>query len=320
MLIFGDILAISMLMHMKDHNGFSPCRMCGILKVQSLNGNTNYIPHNCSRHPDVIYDRAAVKVYDMAHLLLCTHEELLAQAREVEAATSNTDADRLSRQYGIKNIPVLSCLSSIKFPVAFPYDFMHLIWENVIKNLILHWTGEFKGLGEGSGSYILKKSAWQAIGTATAASGSTISSAYGNHVPNIVTDSTFCTAETWSFWTLYLGPVLLKHCFPPDTKYFSHFIKLVCLLNICLQFKILKAEISHVCTGFIKWVQEYEKLYYQYCPERISVCMLTMHGLLHIANSINACGPVWCYWAFPMEHYCGKLHPALREDFTLHHI
>ncbi|PBK74577.1 hypothetical protein ARMSODRAFT_878567, partial [Armillaria solidipes] len=35
--------------------------------------------------------------------------------------------------------------------------------------------------------------------------------------------------------------------------------------------------------------------------------------LLHIANSIEAMGPVWCYWAFPMEQYCGKLQPSIRS-------
>ena len=24
-------------------------------------------------------------------------------------------------------------------------------------------------------------------------------------------------------------------------------------------------------------------------------------------------GPVWCYWAFPMERYCGALQPAIRS-------
>ena len=24
-------------------------------------------------------------------------------------------------------------------------------------------------------------------------------------------------------------------------------------------------------------------------------------------------GPVWCYWAFPMERYCGILRPAIRS-------
>lgn len=32
-LVFGDIPAISMLMRMTGHNGYSPCRMCKILGV-----------------------------------------------------------------------------------------------------------------------------------------------------------------------------------------------------------------------------------------------------------------------------------------------
>lgn len=54
-------------------------------------------------------------------------------------------------------------------------------------------------------------------------------------------------------------------------------------------------------------------MYYQRSPERISACPVTIHALLHIADGIEACGPVWCYWAFPMERYCGKLQPALRS-------
>ncbi|TRM55459.1 hypothetical protein BD626DRAFT_358155, partial [Schizophyllum amplum] len=35
--------------------------------------------------------------------------------------------------------------------------------------------------------------------------------------------------------------------------------------------------------------------------------------LLHIADSIEAMGPVWAYWAFPMERYCGRLQTGLRN-------
>jgi hypothetical protein len=40
---------------------------------------------------------------------------------------------------------------------------------------------------------------------------------------------------------------------------------------------------------------------------RVSTCPLTIHALLHIAPTIRAMGPVWAYWAFPMERYCGDL-------------
>ena len=45
----------------------------------------------------------------------------------------------------------------------------------------------------------------------------------------------------------------------------------------------------------------------------MSACPVTIHALLHIADSIRTCGPVWCYWAFPMEHYCNRLKPAIKS-------
>jgi hypothetical protein len=37
----------------------------------------------------------------------------------------------------------------------------------------------------------------------------------------------------------------------------------------------------------------------------MSTCPVTVHGLLHIADGIEATGPVWAAWAFVMERYCG---------------
>ncbi|KAJ7108094.1 hypothetical protein C8R44DRAFT_636820 [Mycena epipterygia] len=45
----------------------------------------------------------------------------------------------------------------------------------------------------------------------------------------------------------------------------------------------------------------------------MSVCPLTIQALLHIAPGIKFCGPVWCYWAFPMERYCGSIQPGIRS-------
>ncbi|KAK0433589.1 uncharacterized protein EV420DRAFT_1689531 [Desarmillaria tabescens] len=188
---------------------------------------------------------------------------------------------------------------------------MHLIWENLMKNLVLLWTREFKGLDEGMGCYVLDKSVWEAIGKATAASGSTIPSAYGPRVPNMSTDHSNMSAEMWSFWSLYLRPVLLQRCFK-DAKYFKHFVHLVMLLNLCLQFEISTAEIQQ--TEHVS-----DRLYYQYDPARISTCPVTIHALLHIADSIETMGPVWCYWAFPMEWYCGKLQPSIQSHRFPYH-
>jgi hypothetical protein len=53
------------------------------------------------------------------------------------------------------------------------------------------------------------------------------------------------------------------------------------------------------------------RIYYQYKPDRLSSCTLTVHAVLHIADSIKALGPVWAYWAYPMERYCGTIQRSI---------
>jgi hypothetical protein len=92
------------------------------------------------------------------------------------------------------------------------------------------WTGEFKKLDSGSQEYELSKAVWEAVGSQTAAAADTIPSAFGSRVPNIAKDRPNVSAEMWSFWTLYLGPVLLRWRFT-HIKFYKHFIQLVRLLS-----------------------------------------------------------------------------------------
>jgi hypothetical protein len=248
-----------MIMRMKGHNGISPCRMCTItgLRVPSAAGTAHYVPLDRSRHPDVVGSNK-VKKYDPLKLPLRTHDQFMDQAHEVQFAATATAEESLAKQYGVKGIPILSCLSSLFFPLSFPYDFMHLIYENVIKNLVLLWTGTYKGLGQGTGSYQLSPTVWDAIGAATAAGGDTIPTAFGARPPDVSKDRTACTADTWSFWLLFLGPVLLHNKFQRPI-YYKHFIEFVKLIHLCLQFEYSSGDIALIRTGFANWVEEYER-------------------------------------------------------------
>jgi hypothetical protein len=130
--------------------------------------------------------------------------------------------------------------------------------RSLVKNLVLLWTGSFKDVDEGTGSYQLAPKVWEAIGNATAAAGAYIPYAFGARPPNVADDRSSCTADTWSFWTLYLGPVLLRRQFK-DKKYYEHFIDLVKILNLCLQFEVSLQDISAIRTGFVSWVTRYEE-------------------------------------------------------------
>lgn len=178
-----------MVMRMKGHNGYSPCRMCNIHGVR-IPGNPRspyYMPLDRSRHPS-IPDGDPVS-YDASNLPKRTHTAFLREARKVQFAHTEKASNDLAKKYGIKGIPLLSYLPSLTFPSSFPYDFMHLIWENLLKNLVLLWTGEYKGLDEGSESYHLAPNVWKAIGEATGNSGTTIPSCFGRRTRAVYTRS-----------------------------------------------------------------------------------------------------------------------------------
>ncbi|KAF8239424.1 hypothetical protein L208DRAFT_1237679 [Tricholoma matsutake] len=189
---------------------------------------------------------------------------------------------------------------------------MHLIWVNLIPNLVLFWTGKFKDLDHDGQDYVIMKTVWEVIGEATFWAGETIPAAFGSRIPNVVLEKAHMIAETYSIWTLYLAPVLLKGRFL-DECYYNHFVKLVQLLTCCIDLEITHEEIDDLDQNFQKWVQDYEQFYCQDDPDRVSCCPLTVHALLHIAPTIRAMGPVWAYWVFPMEHYCGDVLCNIRS-------
>ena len=154
--VFGDIPAISMIMCMKGHNAIFPCRMCLIkgIRVPDTRNTMHYVPLHHANHPVVLLgDNVEVPIYDSANLPLHTHQQFLDQACHVQFAATSAEEEHHAKACGIKGIPVLSHLPSLFFPSSFPFNFMHLIWENLLPNLVLLWTGKFKGLDEGCESY-----------------------------------------------------------------------------------------------------------------------------------------------------------------------
>ena len=113
-------------------------------------------------------------------------------------------------------------------------------------------------MDEGTGCYELDATVLDAIGTAGKISGDSIPSCFGPRIPHIVEERYQFIADTWSTWTMSLGPVLLRQRFR-DVAYYTHFIELVSLLKLCLQFQISADDINTIETGMAKWVEDFEK-------------------------------------------------------------
>lgn len=257
-IIFGDIPALAMLMRMKGHNAILPCRMCEIIGVRIPNApqiTTHYVPLHRRNHPDTGF----TPQYNPSALPLRTHDKFIKQAKEVQFAPNQATAEKLAKKYGIKGILILTCLSSLAFPLSAPFDFMHEICENILPNLRQLWTGTFKGLKntDGAEDYILDEVVWKQIGAACATAGNTIPAAFGSRVPDVAAQASQLTAETEMMWALLIAPTLLRGRFKKD-KYYKHFLDLVKLINLCLEFELTVEMIDEIDAGFKKWVQDYE--------------------------------------------------------------
>lgn len=246
--------AIAKLMRMKGHNGLLPCRFCKIrgIRIPNSRSPAHYVPLDRRRHPDC----GDCPYYDPLNLPARTHDEILAQAKEVDLAPNKTQSEKLSAAYGVNGTSMLSRLPSMNFPNSFPLEFMHIIWENTIPNLVSLMRGQFKDLD--CTDFSLTDRVWQAIGKATAESGQTIPGRYGGRVPDFIARGGEMTAEAWSFWTMHIASVLLYRQWAREA-YYNHFIQLVQLLKICLKFSIALEEVDQLEAGFSDWVLQYEK-------------------------------------------------------------
>ena len=184
--------------------------------------------------------------------------EIMAVAKQVDEARTQTAANQIAKETGIKGTPLLSTLDSVAFPQSFPLEIMHVIMENTVPGLVALWTTDYKGLGEGKESYRIDSNTWKVIGAECSAAGSTIPSVYSPQIPDVSKKGSYLSADMWSFWTLYLAPVLLQGCFKKP-KYYTHFVDLAYLFCLCLQFEISETEVEELKAGFKKWVEDYQR-------------------------------------------------------------
>ncbi|KAI9068860.1 hypothetical protein FKP32DRAFT_114346 [Trametes sanguinea] len=252
-----------------------------------------------------------------------THEGILNALAEMRDAETLAFREKLGRHYGLRcrrgdtDIgPVIGrrVQSSLDYARSFPWDWMHLFCENNVPNLVSLWMGRFKTLGddEGSGCYIISDNVWAEIAAETTAAMQDIPSAFVSLVPDLINGRESFTAEIWAFWFMYLAPTLLYGRFADD-KYYDHMMDLIAIMKKTLQFEITRIELEDLRQDIIRWVERYEELYYQYDADRLSVCLLVVHGLLHVVDDILAAGPVWATWTFFMERFCGHLKQALHS-------
>ncbi|TFK95882.1 hypothetical protein BDV98DRAFT_614530 [Pterulicium gracile] len=222
----GDMPACAKQWRMSGHTGKVPRRACKIVGIRDSSQPTATTHYAVLNQPGI--------QYDPKKLPLQTHENWIAEAIHI---------------------------SSLRFPTCNPHDLMH-IEKNIIPMLVDIWTGAYKDLGPGSEDYLWdepgKKTVLNAIGEACASSVNTIPSSFGCCVPNLATQRSEFIAESWIMFATMLSPAILHNRFKKRV-YYIHFMELIRLFNLCMQFGLDHSDIAKLERGFAKWVVEFER-------------------------------------------------------------
>ncbi|KAF8311469.1 hypothetical protein DL93DRAFT_2209061 [Clavulina sp. PMI_390] len=255
--VCGDMPAVAKLTRMKGPVAKKPCRRCNIIgiRVPGSRSTAHYCPLHRSNHPDSRL-AGSIAVYAANSLPTRTHDSTVEQARAVDAAPSNAESLQLATEYGINGESSLCRLSSFKHPASDPHDLMHLVWENLIKNLVAMWQGSWKSLDHSA--YAISQREWEKIGKLVGSSRKLIPGCFGAALPDFVARPSEMTAEKWSFFTLFIAPIVLHDAFP-HRRYYDHFMRLVPILHLLISFEITTEQIGEVERGLRQWVEDYER-------------------------------------------------------------
>ena len=245
----GDIIAVEKFLQIKGHNGIHPCRSCRIRAVRGT-GKTYYVPLRPPRNTE---DARRGVQWSPESLPLRQHTDFIETTSQLRAATTKAEKERIMKETGIKNIPAISRVGSLDYTRSVPWEWFHLLLENVIPNLV-----SFKGLGEGDEEFEIPSHIWDEVGRETAAAVQHIPTTFVRVLSNIANDRSLFTAESWSFWFIYLAPKLLEKRFR-RRKYYTHMCELVELMKLMLQFRITLEQLDEIQQGLINWVKTYER-------------------------------------------------------------
>ena len=177
---------------------------------------------------------------------------------QIASAPLVKDQKELAMRLGIKGMPALKHVGSIDYARGVLWDFMHLLFKNVVKNLINLWMGKFKGLDAGKEDYIIPVAIWKVIGQEIVDAIKDIPAAFVQSLANLAKDSTYFTAEGWAFWFMFLAPILMQGRFSND-KYYKHLCELSDIMKTCIKFSLSHAEIDDLEICITAWVQRYER-------------------------------------------------------------
>jgi hypothetical protein len=170
---------------------------------------------------------------------------------------NKTHYNALATKYGLAGHSVLDRIPSIQRPYSYPHEFLHLFLLNHGPNLVSLWIGTYSGISDPDDEYLISADDWAAIGRETEESSKTLPAAFVRPLPNIATSWGLYNGESWSFWLVHVGPVVLRGRLPE--KYYNHYLELVKILQCLLSVTNTVGRIEELRGEVARYVETFEE-------------------------------------------------------------
>ncbi|KEP44948.1 transposase family Tnp2 protein, partial [Rhizoctonia solani 123E] len=285
-IISGDMQAIKHVTQMKGPGGKSPCRACEIGGVYHTCRRSYYVPlTNPTNKPDAIPDDRRDPNANPGELT--SFNPLDLPLRTMRPATTKTKRDKLETKFGLTgDDSILDRIPSIKRPDSYPHEFLHLFLLNHGKELFLLWAGKLPGLDtlDELPEFVLPTDTLVAIGNETKDATQWFPARFTRAMPNVYTSTDALCGESWCTWLVHIGPAVMRGRL--SQEYYDHYMELVAILQCLLSVTNTRARIEQLKIDFTHYVNGFEELYYRYKYERLFLCKLTLHAILHVPDEV----------------------------------
>ncbi|KAJ9095019.1 hypothetical protein QFC21_005812 [Naganishia friedmannii] len=155
-----------------------------------------------------------------AELPVRTKAGILKDIDEIRGCIAKTSMEAMQTEKGINDQSVFALIGSIDFPWSFSADIMHILFENIMKELLGLWEGKYKAsmvtgavngrLSAAAGeNYVISKVDWDAMDGEVASSNATVPAQMARRLGSL-SKRGYWTTETYSYFLLHLGPTVLK--------------------------------------------------------------------------------------------------------------
>ena len=311
------------------HIGKQQCRVYCPQKGRRLKNQSHYYPALlCPNYPSPVEgsDHADYEPIDLLRAIdsESTKAAYEANLRQVIAVRGDGEYRNKRRETGIVKPCILQGLPPkrhLPVPECFPLDIMHLATLNLPDLFIGLWRATIKPTGVRTSSAVIAQpwavlasdETWRRHGKHVADCKKFIPGSYGRPPRNISEKlNSGYKATEFQLYFYGLGPCLLASVLP--NEYWRHYCLGVRAFRILMQEEVSATEVVEAQQYILKWVKEFELIYYERDTSRLHFVRPSMHAPMHLAPGTVQLGPVAIYAQWVMERLIG----SLGEEIGLH--